>query len=86
MVCLQDIYFKITQPPQVKRSTLNSDLSLALKNTEGCKLAVIKVVSGFFRMYFHSVQFKFCEKMFKMIDDPNNSLEFLCTKFNSSGL
>ena len=35
-------------------------------------------------MYFHSVQLTFCEEMFKMIDDPSNSLEFLRLQFKAS--
>ena len=85
-------FFKITHP-LVKRSTLNSDLSSALKNTKRYTLAVITAVTRFSRRRlskqrarrdFHSVQFKFCEEMFKMIDYPNNSLEFLFLQFKAS--
>ena len=40
---------KSPTPSQVKRSTLNSDLSLASKNTERCTLAITTAVSRFSR-------------------------------------
>ena len=92
VIMLAGYIFKITHP--LSSQTVYSQFwSIPCLKEYRCTLAVITAVSRFSRHRlsqqrarrdFHSVQFKFCEEMFKMIDDPDSSLEFLCLQFKAS--
>ena len=92
VIMLAGYIFKITHP--LSSQTVYSQFwSIPCLKEYRCTLAVITAVTRFSRRRlskqrarrdFHSVQFKFCEEMFKMIDYPNNSLEFLFLQFKAS--